>query len=158
MCDALSFERTWNVWLKLNKHDWNLNNFTKLLKVATIPDMWGLLHHLPDSIVSTSNLFVMEEHIVPLTEMNEGVFDNGGAWSVVMKRCNVFNVINETFMALMGELTFSERVKGACIVPVNTNHVIVKIWTSSKNDEDADALYNSMAEYNPSAPRFKAFT
>lgn len=151
---TLFFERTWTFWVKLNNTDWDINQFYKCTTLKTIKDMWSVLNNIDDNYPSCVNIFIMENDRIPLVENNGNTFIHGGLWSVVIKRNNWKLTLREVVLALVGELEFSDSVKGVCVIPVTTSHVIVKLWSVDRNEIDGTTLESLFPN---TKSRFKPF-
>ena len=151
---TLYFEREWTFWLKINNSGWTPENFIRGNVIKTVKDMWCTIHHISPKCLSNVNIFIMEDGRIPLVESNGDTFVSGGSWSVVIKRQDWRKVIQETIMALMGEIKFSDSIRGTWLVPVNNTHTIVKLWSIDRNDRDGKALESLFENTNA---RFKAF-
>jgi hypothetical protein len=157
LATQLTFEHEWDVWVKTNMNAWDINEMKHIYTIRTIAEMWQLLNNIPPSYVGLCNVFIMHKDVKPVWETNGEMFKNGGCWSVVVRKHEWRHVFNELVMALLGELLFGASVKGACLVPVNTTHVICKIWCTTKSKIDATALTKAMRTLDPSTARFKEF-
>lgn len=145
---------SWTLWMKLNDSEWKQEHFTKIFEVSTIADMWGLLHNIPESWVSTVNMFFMSEDTIPLVECNDSLFADGGAWSVVVKRNEWRDSMNEIVASLFCGTLFSSFVKGLCLVPVTKSHLMVKLWSTKEYKDDGTKLETI---FDGCTSRFKKF-
>lgn len=157
LATQLTFENSWDMWVKTNASAWALKEMKHVYTIRTISDMWMILNNIPASYVGVCNIFLMHSGVKPLWESNGTLFRKGGCWSVVIRRQAWKEVVNELIMSLVGETFFGDNIRGACIVPVSTSQVICKIWCTSKSTEDSTALTNSLKTFGASGARFKEF-
>ena len=159
LAETLSFERDWALYLKSNTSGWEMKHMKHIFTVHTIADFWRMYNNIPLGVLGAYNLFMMQHDVLPLWELNGDLFrKGGGCWSVVIRsRGSWLSVMHELAMAIVGEVTFSERVLGVCFVPVSESHIICKIWCSQKRDEDGKHLSSVLCSFTASAARFKGF-
>ena len=159
LAEQLSFERDWTLYLKNNSSEWVMSQMKNVFTIHTIADFWRFFNNVPRGVLGLYNMFMMQSTVLPLWELNGALFNKGGCWSVVIRTRGAWlTVIHELSMALVGELTFSERVMGACFVPVSDSHIICKLWCTAKNDADGTALSDVLSQFSGSAARFKEFS
>ena len=151
---TLFFEREWTFWIKVNNSDWLASSFHKIYVIKTVKDMWGIINNLSSKMLSSVNIFIMEQERIPLVESHGDTFKYGGTWSVVIKKQNWIRVLSDVFVALLGETKFSSSIRGACIVPVNQAHIIVKLWSTDRNENDAEVIESL---FGNTTARFKPF-
>tara|TARA_B110000046_G_C12729289_1_gene287862 strand:+ start:108 stop:611 length:504 start_codon:yes stop_codon:yes gene_type:complete len=153
----LTFENGWDFWVKTNASAWDLKKMKQIYTIRTIADMWHILNNVPSQYVGICNIFIMHSGVKPLWESNGSMFQNGGCWSVVIRKHGWRDILNELVMSLVGEMFFGDNVKGACIIPVSTTHVICKIWCTSKMIKDSTSLTNALSTFGADGARFKQF-
>ena len=159
LAESLSFEREWTFYVKSNSSDWKQENFNNIYKIRTIKDMWQVLNNIPESLTGYTNIFFMENDIVPLWELDKKLWSKGGCWSTIIKGTHWFDSMIETCMVLFGESLFNDlEVKGLCIVPVTQTHSIVKLWSTSNSSETSNHLEKTLERFNCCTPRFKPFS
>lgn len=146
------------MYIKLNTSTWEVDNFKSMYKIKSVKDMWQVLNNVPDSLAGVTNIFFMENDIVPLWEANVQLWSNGGCWSTIVKGPHWIKTMKEICITVMGESVFDDRVKGICIVPVGANHCIVKLWSTINSDEISTMFKSSLESITCCQPRFKAFT
>ena len=154
----LPLERKWGVWVKHSATEWTRENLKKVFVIRTVADMWGLIHHIPEACVGSSNIFLIEESMIPLWELNGDVFRHGGCWSTVVKRGDWREMLTQLVATLVGETKFSTSVRGCCVIPVSKSQCISKVWCTMRNDADCTDLAECMAQWGKHMPRFKPFT
>lgn len=158
LAESLSFHRDWTLYIKSNNSDWKQQNFKKIYKIITIKDMWQVLNNIPESLTGLTNIFFMENDIVPLWELDKTLWSKGGCWSTIIKGNHWFEAMKEACMVVFGESLFDDSaVKGVCIVPVTSNHCIIKIWATTSSANTGTQLKKTLDRFNCCAPRFKSF-
>jgi len=158
LAESLSFHREWTLYIKSNASDWKRENFKNVYRIKTIKDMWQLLNNIPESLTGLTNIFFMENDIIPLWELDKKLWSKGGCWSTIIKGNHWFEAMNEACMILLGESLFDDsEVKGLCIVPVTPNHCIVKLWATTSSANTGTQLKKSLERFNCCTPRFKSF-
>lgn len=154
----MQFERKWTLFIKLNNDAWEKEKFKYIYKITNVKEMWQVLNNIPTGLAGCSNIFFMEENLLPLWEDNKQVWERGGCWSTIIKGIEWKKTMNEICMLIMGECIFDmDNIKGICIVPVTTTHCIVKLWATDKSDKNCELLKNNLSELQCCMPRFKAF-
>jgi hypothetical protein len=120
--------------------------------------MWQVLNNIPETFTGLTNIFFMENDIVPLWELDKSLWSKGGCWSTIIKGNHWFEAMKETCMVVFGESLFDDsEVKGICIVPVTPNHCIVKIWATTSSANVGSQLKKTLERFNCCTPRFKSF-
>ena len=158
LAESLSFHREWTLYVKTNNTDWKKENFQNIHKIKTINDMWQILNNIPEYFTGLTNIFFMEGDTVPLWELDKQLWSKGGCWSTIIKGSHWIDSMKEVCMMVFGETLFDDsEVKGICIVPVTTNHCIVKLWVTSSSTNTGIDLKKSLERFNCCNPRFKSF-
>jgi len=157
LAESLSFHREWTLYVKSNKSDWKKENFKNIYKIKTIKDMWQVLNNIPECLTGLTNIFFMENDIVPLWELDKQLWSKGGCWSTIIKGTHWIDSMKEACMIVFGELLFDLEIKGLCIVPVTLHHCIVKLWSTSSSEQTGTQLEKALEALNCCNPRFKSF-
>ena len=158
LAESLSFHRDWTLYIKINNSDWKKGNFKKIYRITTIKDMWQVLNNIPETLTGLTNIFFMENDIVPLWELDKPLWSKGGCWSTIIKENHWFEAMKEVCMVVFGESQFDDsEVKGICIVPVNPNHCILKLWVTTTSANIGTQLKKTLKIFNCCTPRFKSF-
>jgi len=158
LAESLSFHRDWTLYIKNNNSDWKQENFKKIYRINTIKDMWQVLNNIPESLTGNTNIFFMENDIVPLWELDKPLWSKGGCWSTIIKGNHWFQAMKEACMVVFGESLFDDsEIKGICIVPVTPNHCIVKIWATTSSANTGIQLKKTLERFNCCTPKFKYF-
>lgn len=158
LAESLSFHRDWTLYIKTNNSDWKQEHFKKIYRITTIKDMWQVLNNIPETLTGLTNIFFMENDIVPLWELDKSLWSKGGCWSTIIKGNHWFEAMKEACMVVFGESLFDDsEVKGICIVPVTPNHCIVKIWATTSSANIGTQLKKTLDRFNCCTPRFKSF-
>ena len=159
LAETLAFHREWTLYIKRNDRSWEKDNFKVFYKIKTIKDMWQVLNNTPDTLTGVTNIFFMENDVIPLWEENKELWMKGGCWSTIIKGIPWIDSMKEISMVVFGESIFSDNeVKGMCIVPVGFSHCIVKLWSTSSSEKIGKQLKQALEKLNCCQPRFKAFS
>lgn len=138
---ALPLERSWVYWCKCNTRPWKLSCMQRMARIDTVESLWRVLNNVAAAALARTNLFFMQDGVVPLWEDNGDVFTRGGGcWSIVVRRMAWRQTCNEAVVALAGEHAFSDAIRGCCVVPVSASHCICKLWATKSKVADREAL------------------
>ena len=154
---TLELHRTWTVYLKSNSDEWVKRILYKLYEHIDCKRPVGIFKQRPIRNYRSIQYIYDGEGIIPLWEDHKDLFENGGCWSTIIRGNPWKDVMNEIFMAMVGETQFDEdNVRGLCVVPVSFQHCIVKLWVR-RTGQSAAKLEHVMKDLGCCAPRFKAF-
>ena len=156
--NSLFLHREWTLWIKVNTDSWVKRNFKRIFTLRTVAEMWGVLNNIPVLLAGQANIFFMVDDLVPLWEERKDIWSKGGCWSTIVKENNWLETMRDICATTFGESTFSENVKGICIVPVSQSHCIVKMWTTKKSEVNNKLLQQSLSHLGCCPPRFKSFS
>lgn len=159
LAGTLSFHRNWTFYIKFNHSGWEKLSFKNLYKIRTIKDMWQVLNNVPNGLTGVSNIFFMENDVLPLWEEDKELWSKGGCWSTIIKGSSWIDSMKEICMLVFGESVFEDHeVKGVCVVPVGARHCIIKLWCTSSSETIGAQLKSSLEDMSCCQPRFKAFS
>ena len=131
----------WTLWAHLpHDTDWSMKSYIQIFTFNTIEEAVSLIDMLPEKMIKNCMLFIMREGIHPLWEDPKN--KNGGCFSLKISNKNVCEVWKQITYSTVGE-TISKSKKlcvNGCTISPKKNFCIIKIWTSSCDEQNSDYL------------------
>lgn len=156
--ERLLLERSWTFWTKRSDDDWKADKFRSMYTIWSIKHMWQVLNNIPQSLVGKVSIFFMAKGLLPLWEARPDIFARGGCWSTVVTRRAWTTAMQELCLAVFGEAVFpTNAVQGITVLPINSQHCILKLWTTTPSPHVGRLLNGVFRGYDTRPPRFKPF-
>ena len=131
----------WTLWAHLpHDTDWSLASYKKVLTFGSIEELHSLIYHIPEKMIKNCMLFIMRNGIHPLWEDPKN--REGGCFSLKISNKNVCEVWKQIMYSTVGE-TISKSKKltiNGCTISPKKNFCIVKIWTSTCDEQNSEYL------------------
>ncbi len=127
----MELDSAWTIWAHLpHDQDWSMASYTPIMRVSTVPELWGIVNVLPVGLMTDMMLFLMKDDTKPIWE--DPMNSQGGYFSYKVTNKNVGDAWRALMLRIAGgtlstDETFYQGITGISISP-KKGFCIIKLW------------------------------